>query len=158
MMTIGYEGLTLDTFVNALLSANVETLVDVREVPLSRKRGFSKSALNSLLSAYGIQYLHVVQLGCPRKIRYDYRIDKDWARYTNRFLSYLDTQEVVLSELTTRSQHEECCLLCFEADYTTCHRMYIAERIATAANLSVIHLMPQKVATVLGRPVHAAPV
>jgi uncharacterized protein (DUF488 family) len=56
LLTIGYEGRTIEEFVGELLAGSVETLIDVRELPLSRKRGFSKRALSTELAAAGIEY------------------------------------------------------------------------------------------------------
>ena len=58
LFTLGYEGLTIEAFIARLQSAQVKTVVDVRELPLSRKKGFSKSAFCAALSAHGIAYLH----------------------------------------------------------------------------------------------------
>jgi hypothetical protein len=55
-----------------LLSAGVERLVDVRELPLSRRRGFSKTALSDALRAAGIDYVHVKALGTPKPNRERY--------------------------------------------------------------------------------------
>ena len=43
MFTIGYEGRDVDEFVSCLMQYKVTRLIDVREIPLSRKKGFSKS-------------------------------------------------------------------------------------------------------------------
>lgn len=45
LFTFGYEGLDIDAFVDRALAAGVRTIVDVRELPLSRKKGFSKNPL-----------------------------------------------------------------------------------------------------------------
>jgi len=43
LFTIGYEGLNTDDFMALLFEHGIETVVDVRALPLSRKPGFSKS-------------------------------------------------------------------------------------------------------------------
>ena len=78
--TVGYEGLALEEFLLRLRRARVKTVVDVRDVPLSRKRGFSKTALAAALDGAGIKYLHVRRLGCLKAIRDAYRANRDWAR------------------------------------------------------------------------------
>ena len=67
LFTLGYEGLTIEAFIARLQAAQVKTVVDVRELPLSRKKGFSKSAFCAVLSAHGIAYLHAPALGCPSR-------------------------------------------------------------------------------------------
>jgi len=64
----------------------VKTVVDVRELPVSRKKGFSKSAFCAALSAHGIAYLHMPALGCPKPIRNPYKVDGNWQTYTREFL------------------------------------------------------------------------
>lgn len=142
-MTIGYEGCTLETFFHRLTQHNVQTLIDVRELPVSRKKGFSKTALREAAQTYGIGYVHIRALGCPRPIRHDYRSDQDWQQFTHRYLEYLDTQDTALAELALRVQDERCCLMCMEANPNTCHRLFIAQRLSTMSgnNLEVIHII-----------------
>ena len=45
LFTIGYEGQALDDVLGKLKANKIELVVDVRALPLSRKRGFSKNAL-----------------------------------------------------------------------------------------------------------------
>ncbi|MBN8905759.1 MAG: DUF488 domain-containing protein, partial [Rhodospirillales bacterium] len=66
MLTIGYEGATIDGVVGALRAAGTELLIDVRAVPQSRKPGFSKRQLAAGLDEAGIRYLHLVGLGTPK--------------------------------------------------------------------------------------------
>ena len=67
--TIGYEGTTIDSFVAALRYASVDVLIDVRDLPLSRKKGFSKNGLAEILAASGIEYVHLRGLGDPKSGR-----------------------------------------------------------------------------------------
>jgi uncharacterized protein (DUF488 family) len=134
LMTIGYEGLTLQEFFTILERCRVKTIIDVREMPLSRKKGFSKTALSLELAKRGISYSHIQALGCPKPVRNDYRNTGNWASYTVRFMEYLQTQEEVMQDVAGVIQNERCCLLCFEEDYNFCHRRYIAEEL--------IHFLP----------------
>ena len=69
VFTIGYEGADVDRFLGTLKDAGVETLADVRAVALSRKRGFSKSALRDALASREIGYQHFIKLGTPKEGR-----------------------------------------------------------------------------------------
>ena len=69
VFTIGYEGADVDRFLTTLKDAGVATLADVRAVALSRKRGFSKSALRDALAHQGIGYEHFIKLGTPKEGR-----------------------------------------------------------------------------------------
>ncbi|MEN6328638.1 MAG: DUF488 domain-containing protein, partial [Syntrophomonas sp.] len=56
--TIGYEGKTVDEFLRVLEKAKISIVIDVRENPNSRKKGFSKKILSETLNNNGIQYRH----------------------------------------------------------------------------------------------------
>jgi uncharacterized protein (DUF488 family) len=74
VFTIGYEYHTDTTsLIEALRAAGVRRLVDVRELPLSRRRGFSKTALAAALATAQIEYQHVRELGNPKPYRELYR-------------------------------------------------------------------------------------
>src|SRR5207253_4371258 len=122
LYTFGYEGLDLDAFIGRLKEAGVRQIVDVRELPLSRKKGFSKSALSAALVSHGIEYVHVATLGCPKSIRQRFKLDGDWHIYEKRFGEYLTTQAVAIRTLARLARTKAICLLCFEADYSKCHR------------------------------------
>lgn len=128
LKTVGYEGLTIRDFIDLLKRCRVSMIVDVRELPISRKPGFAKAALAATLEKYGIKYQHMPELGCPKEIRHDYRDDGDWARYSRRFKTYLETQGEAIDQLIGWTREEQSCLLCFEADYNFCHRSYVAEQ------------------------------
>ena len=64
LFTLGYESLTIEAFITGLQAAQVKTVLDVRELPLSRKKGFAKSAFCAALSAHDVAYLHGPALGC----------------------------------------------------------------------------------------------
>lgn len=140
LYTFGYEGLDIDAFVARLCHVGVQTVVDVRELPLSRKKGFSKSAFGQALASSGLAYLHVPLLGCPKDIRNRYKADGDWAAYTRDFLAYLATQQTATSDLASLSRSTTSCLVCFEADHAMCHRTYVARAARTNGGLPVQHL------------------
>lgn len=141
LYTFGYEGLDIATFIATLRANGVQTIVDVRELPLSRKKGFSKSAFSAILSEAGVAYLHMPALGCPKPIRDRYRADQDWAAYTRDFLAYIDTQDAPVRELVKISKSTAACLVCFEADYTMCHRTYVARAAAQLGAPATWHLL-----------------
>ncbi len=69
LFTIGYEGRDIDEFVSLLKDNGITRLIDVREIPFSRKKGFSKSRLNERLQNENIDYVHIKALGSPSEIR-----------------------------------------------------------------------------------------
>jgi uncharacterized protein (DUF488 family) len=140
LYTVHYEGMDTTTFLATLNMHGVRCLVDVRELPLSRKRGFSKTPLRFLLSEAGIAYQHVPALGCPKPIRDRYRADSNWARYTKDFMAHLRGQGASIQELVSQSRTTTAALMCFEADYLLCHRTYVARAVAAAGGPPVWHL------------------
>jgi uncharacterized protein (DUF488 family) len=140
LFTFGYEGCGIDDFVMRLRAEKVRQVIDVRELPLSRKKGFSKQALRQILAENGLQYVHVPQLGCPKPVRDQYRRDGDWARYTKDFLAYLTTQIDALRLLAQDAKINPSALMCFEADPAQCHRTYVARAATQYGAPPVMHL------------------
>jgi uncharacterized protein (DUF488 family) len=126
LATIGYEGLDVQSFFTILKNNQVKKLIDIRELPLSRKRGFSKSALAIHAEEFGLGYVHIPELGAPRDVRHEYKDDHDWTRFAARYQAYMKTQVTALDKLSEVISAETCCLLCFEADHTRCHRRFVA--------------------------------
>ena len=144
IFTLGYEGASVEDFVATLKAAGVDTLVDVREFPISRKKGFSKNALREAVGAAGIQYVHLVDLGCPKPVRDQYKLDKDWAVYTVGFMNHLESQQDSITELAQLAAHANLCLVCFERDYNFCHRSMVAKVIADQSGIAVKNLGVKK--------------
>lgn len=128
--TIGYEGASLAAFVDTLQLSGVTLLVDVRDYPLSRKKGFSKRALASALQDAGIGYEHWRSLGAPRRLRYALKESNDWDAFEQAFDRILDDRNAELEALAGRVQDEVACLMCFEHDHRVCHRSLVASRMA----------------------------
>lgn len=142
LLTIGYEGRTSDGFLAMLRRNGVARVVDVRQLPLSRKPGFSKSALAAFLLKNRVEYVGVPKLGTPTEIRNRYKKSVDFARLRRDYLAYLDTQEPALAELHELAAQGGCALLCFERDPTKCHRSILAEVLAgrTGSAFRIEHL------------------
>jgi len=140
LFTFGYEGLSIDGFIERLKDAQVDLVVDVRELPLSRKKGFSKNAFRERLLHAGIGYEHRSTLGCPKPIRDQYKIDGDWTAYTQGFLAYLGKVKSEVRALAATARQHRACLVCFEADFGACHRTYVARAVRSAGGPVVHHL------------------
>lgn len=145
LFTLGYEGLSLEVFISRLQSKGVQTVLDIREVPISRKKGFSKTAFREALEAHGINYVHLSALGCPKPVRDQYKLDKNWQTYTVGFEQYLATQKEVVLEVAGLAQQVNVCLVCFEADYNFCHRSIVAKDVAKYAPVQVAHITAKTV-------------
>jgi uncharacterized protein (DUF488 family) len=135
--TIGYEGRTPDQLVADLRAAGIRLVVDVRELPLSRKRGFSKSSLAALLQANGVEYAGERRLGAPRDARHALRDGGAWEPFATAYLAHLDGQEEALKALEAQAKQRPTALLCFERDALACHRSLLAGRLARRGLLAV---------------------
>jgi len=69
LLTIGYEGKTLEGYLDQLLRESATVLCDVRRNPVSRKYGFSKGALASACEKLEIRYEHLPELGIASEER-----------------------------------------------------------------------------------------
>jgi len=141
LFTLGYEGLDLRDFIDCLREEKVALVLDVRELPLSRKKGFSKRALESALADAGISYRHMPALGCPKPIRSRYKQNGDWAQYARDYKKHLKSQQAAVDEVVTINQRSKACLVCFEADPLFCHRSIVAQ---AATGDRVKHLKPRE--------------
>ena len=129
LYTIGYEGRSIDDFVTILKSAGVTRLIDVREIPLSRKRGFSKSALRQRLDDESIEYVHYKALGSPSEIRHKLKEDWNYDHFFEAFSSYLTGKMDVIGEVYQHMSTGVNCLMCFEHNHEECHRLPVARKI-----------------------------
>jgi uncharacterized protein (DUF488 family) len=123
---VGYEGQDIEHFINDLASWGIDTLVDVRLNPISRKRGFSKNSLREALEARGINYRHEPALGNPKDNRDGYSEHGTdagaaaRARYTERLST--DDAEQAMDEVAAIASRAHVALMCFEASELHCHR------------------------------------
>ena len=142
LYTIGYEATSQETLFQTLVYHDVQTLLDIRLLPLSRKPGLSKTALGIAAVGVGIEYRHIRALGTPRDLRYQRKIDHDETAFRAGYLTYLATQSEAMNALVEQTQNSRCCLLCYEANVEECHRLLVANRAAelTGGALKVVHL------------------
>lgn len=141
--TVGYEGRVIDDFVEELVRSEIEVLVDVREMPASRKPGFSKSRLSERVAEEGIEYLHIRSLGSPRESRKKLRENGDFESFSREYADHLECNtEDVESLLNLILSGKRAALMCFEKDHTRCHRALLAQELLdeSVEDLRVFHL------------------
>ena len=144
LYTIGYEGLTIDDFINKLVAHNIQILVDVRNNPSSRKVGFSKNALQKHIERVGVRYVHIPELGVPSKLRKNLGSK---ASYETLFKYY--EKKILISNLDCldkirdmTSQYSRVALMCFEANHLACHRHKITEYLSREPSFQtrIVHI------------------
>lgn len=139
--TIGYEGAEIDDFVAVLEHSRVDILVDVRDVPSSRKKGFSKNLLRAAVEDVGIEYMHLKVLGDPKPGREAAR-NGEYEKFREIFSNHIsnDVARAAIRDLALQSKSKRLCLMCFERDHKECHRSILIEEMRGICNLEVKHL------------------
>jgi uncharacterized protein (DUF488 family) len=140
--TIGYEGAPLGEFIDALRQAEITQLIDVREIPWSRRGEYTKKILSGALIDAGIQYLHLKSLGNPKESR-DAAKSGDMDTYRRLFARHLETEaaQAGLAQVVEMTRAGMVCLMCLERQPERCHRSMVAARLAEEFALTVRHLM-----------------
>lgn len=142
LLTIGYENHREPaSLVDALTAAGVQRLVDVRELPLSRRRGFSKTALSAALEEAGISYEHERALGNPKAYRDLYKAG-DLAAGKRGYTRHVRNGSAwAVDELGVTLASTRTCVLCVEHDHRVCHRdVIVSELRRRMPELVVEHL------------------
>jgi len=142
IFSIGYETHTPLTFFARLKREGVECLIDVRNVPASRKPGFSKKALTAACEENGIRYVHLQKLGNPKNIRDKIKVGKltvdEWKREFEKYLGSVPEELDRLIELATG---RKSCVMCLEHSHTLCHRDIILRALGrTMKTAQIVYL------------------
>lgn len=129
LATIGYEGHTLEAYLNILLKNGVTLLCDVRRNALSRKYGFSKSTLSKGCEGVGIHYEHLPELGIDSKLRKDLSTQASYDRlfdqYERDVLPHQTDALGIIANWVARG--ERVALTCYERSPAHCHRHCVSE-------------------------------
>jgi len=141
LCTIGYEGTAWAPFLQTLQGNGVRHVVDVRQLPLSRRPGFSKRTLAAGLAEAGIGYTHLRALGTPPEGR-EANKRRQWDRFWPIVEASLSTLEasVALEQAADLARSSPSCLLCFEADPCICHRLRVGEMLSARHGFTLRHL------------------
>lgn len=134
--TAGYEGLSLDDFLDRLLRAGIQQLIDVRKNPVARRFGFHRSTMARTCENLGIRYRHVPDLGIPGDMRMD--LDGQDAR-DRLFALYrkdiLPRQEEAIARVELWMKEMPSVLVCMEAKPCECHRTHLGRELAKRTGL-----------------------
>lgn len=129
--TIGYEGISIEKYLNKLIGNDIRVVIDVRKNPISRKYGFSKNKLADLLQRVGIKYAHYPALGISSDKRQQLETEADYKRlFRNYEKTVLKSQEAELIKLySVYEQSRRIAITCFEQIHTMCHRHKVADAL-----------------------------
>ena len=142
LFTMGYEGTTIDSFIGSLQDNNVSCVIDVRALPLSRKRGFSKTQLAERLKRVQIDYVHLRELGAPKDFRDKLKSTRDYVTFFKRMERHIASKKEAIRQAYDHVTRARCCLMCFERPADQCHRKVVAEKIRSTNgdNIRIKHI------------------
>lgn len=131
LCTIGYEGRSLEGYLNLAIGDGVTVLCDVRRNPLSRKYGFSKSTLMNGAAGVGIRYEHMPELGIASEARRELKTQAD---YDALFDAYVrESLPRQLKSLTRImgwiEKGDRVALTCYERLPEQCHRTSVGNAL-----------------------------
>jgi uncharacterized protein (DUF488 family) len=141
--TIGHSTRTLEELVSALQTHGIETLVDIRAFPMSRRLPhFNRESLESELPKHGIQYVWMKALGGYRKAT-----GKDSPHVALRNASFRNYADYTLTpefdqateELVSMAQERRTAYMCAERVYFRCHRMIVSDWLVAHGH-EVLHI------------------
>lgn len=141
--TIGHSTHSIQDFIKILKSFEIETLVDVRRYPGSKKfPHFNKDQLITVLPGNGINYTHLEDLGGRRKANKDSH-NTTWRLLSFRgYADYMETTEFKKSveELEHIAENSRVAYMCSEAVWWSCHRSMISDYLKVKGYI-VTHIM-----------------
>ena len=139
LLTIGYEGRSLEEYPGLLREAGCTLLCDVRRNAFSHKRGFSKRALAEGCAGAGIRYEHRPGLGIASADRRGVETAADvaalFARYRQELLPARGADVGDIASWLRAG--DTVALTCFERDPLQCHRHLVAAALVSATGATL---------------------
>jgi uncharacterized protein (DUF488 family) len=141
--TIGHSTRSLEEFVALLASHEIERLIDVRSFPGSKKfPHFNRQAISESLASFGIEYLHIPELGGRRRARKD---SPNTAWRNSAFRGYADYMETDsfrdgINSLLDIAESSRAAIMCAEALWWRCHRSLISDYLKSK-DVKVTHIL-----------------
>jgi len=138
LFTIGYEGSSLEKYMNCLIINDVHVLCDVRKNAYSQKYGFSKSQLQKACEGVGIKYAHIPQLGIESDKRQDLRSQQDYDLLFDEYqrTTLKTNRESLLYIRNIIDSDKRVALTCFEKDPEQCHRSRVAKALMSLSDIN----------------------
>jgi len=145
IFTIGYEGLSQIDFLKYLKHHKINLIADVRHLPLSRKKGFSKSSLGETLNKRNIEYKNHRGLGTSKQMRNMLNTTGDYKIFFNEYKKEIRCKsENIIDLYKILVAGKRVALLCYERDAKKCHRSVVADEIKklNGNGLKITHIKP----------------
>lgn len=139
--TAGYEGLSVDAFLDRLLRNGIKRLIDVRSNPVARRYGFHRRTLDGLCGKLGIEYRHFPELGIRSEDRRDLVTSEDYASIFRAYASRIENHDgALVREVARLVDTLPSVLVCSEADPAFCHRTHLARAVKDLVALPMCDL------------------
>lgn len=139
--TIGYEGISIEAYINKLIRNDIKLLLDVRKNPFSRKFGFSYKALNNILPKLGIEYAHIPELGIESNKRQNLDDKLAYKKLFDEYKTTLPDKNKALAQvLDLQKKYHRIALTCFEKYHRECHRHCVSDYLVEHHKVKSIHL------------------
>ena len=131
LYTIGHSTRTLDELIEVLRAHSIQTLVDIRSFPMSRRLPhFNRESLEKTLPEAGIRYVWMKELGGRRKkIRDDSPHIALRSPSFRNYADYMLTEEFrgAIATLIKLADESTTAYMCAERVYFRCHRMMVSD-------------------------------
>ena len=147
LYTIGHSTRSLDELIDALQAHSIQTLVDIRSFPMSRRLPhFNRESLERTLPAAGIKYLWMKELGGLRKKSLE--DSPNIALRNESFRNYADYMltpefERAIADLIKLGEQFRTAYMCVERVYFRCHRMLVSDWLVAHGH-EVLHIDDEK--------------
>lgn len=131
LYTIGHSTRPLEELTGALQAHQIQTLVDIRAFPMSRRLPqFNRDSLEQTLPAAGVQYQWMKTLGGYRKKILEE--SPNIALRNQSFRNYADYMltadfDQAISDLLALAESSRTAYMCAERPYFRCHRMLVSD-------------------------------
>lgn len=136
LFSIGYEGISLETYINRLIINDVRILCDVRKNAFSQKYGFSKSQLKTACEGVGIKYIHVPELGIISDKRRELKTQGDYDALFEEYeqTTLKDNHNTLMIVKEILENEKRLAVTCFEKNTAQCHRTRVANALLKLPN------------------------
>ncbi len=124
VVSVGYERRSVHELVEILESYEVGKLLDIRQTPISRRKGFSKIALASSLEDAGILYLHLRAAGNPY-----YKEKESIELCLRHYAYYLTNNPEIVETFAMELSRKTVAVLCYERQHDCCHRSILLDAV-----------------------------
>jgi uncharacterized protein (DUF488 family) len=147
LYTIGHSTRTLQELIEVLRAHSIQTLVDIRAFPMSRRLPhLNRELLEKSLPESGIRYVWMKELGGRR--RKSVAESPNVALRNDSFRNYADYMltaefESAIASLVEMAEHSRTAYMCAERVYFRCHRMLVSDWLVAHGH-EVLHIDNEK--------------